>query len=324
MVALGEDIDKIGLVLSDKEDGDGDRDDVIAKSKAGKIKWLVNVSCLTTGFDSPLIDVVLFLRPVGSLTLLIQCLGRAARLLKPEHEKQGINKPNYLVLDYAGVFDRLGHLLDNPIINDAELEKAKKDKTIIHCPHCHSENSDTARRCIAKVEDLHPDYGESYDGRCSHFWKSIQCPKCEAHNDITAQVCRNPACKHELIDPNKKLLNKAYSDDEMVKVKRMLIEPSRSGAIRVTYELAQMPERGYPYELYFGLHKEASRRIWQANFVNVHVEQWGWRNKVMALKNPEQIVKMKDIFRQPSHIAYRINEKNKFVIGRKRFEGDVA
>ena len=32
------------------------------------------------------------------------------------------------------------------------------------------------------------------------------------------------------------------------------------------------------------------------------------------------ILKMKAMFDKPSHIAYRINEKGKFVIGRKRFK----
>lgn len=310
LLALGEKESMIGLVTDDTPERE--RDDAIDKSKAGELRWLINVSCLTTGFDSPLIDTVLFLRPVGSLTLLVQCLGRAARLLKDWMVEKGYVKPNYLVLDYAGVFDRLGHLLDSPIINDAELARSKeKDETIQYCPVCHEENGLKARRCRGKSVS-------EPDGRCGHFFgKFIECPKCMTQNDVTAQVCRS--CSHELIDPNRKLLNKAYTDDEMRRVVGMTLSPSKNGALKVTYELEHEPEHGHPYELFFGLHKEGSKRIFEVKFVNVHIKSWGWRPKVLGMSTAEQICMMKDAFRAPTHIAYRINDKHQFVIGRRWF-----
>ncbi|MGL4757035.1 MAG: DEAD/DEAH box helicase, partial [Aeromonadaceae bacterium] len=310
LLALGEQDGMIGLVTDDTPERE--RDAAIDKSKAGELRWLINVSCLTTGFDSPLIDTVLFLRPVGSLTLLVQCLGRAARLLKDWMVERGYVKPNYLVLDYAGVFDRLGHLLDSPIINDAELARSKeKDETIQYCPACHEENGLKARRCRGKSSS-------EPDGRCGHFFgKSIECPKCMTQNDVTAQVCRS--CSHELIDPNRKLLNKAYTDDEMRRVVGMTLSPSKNGALKVTYELEHEPEHGHPYELFFGLHKEGSTRIFVVKFVNVHIKSWGWRPKVLGMSTAEQICMMKDAFKAPTHIAYRINDKQQFVIGRRWF-----
>lgn len=310
LLALGEKESMIGLVTDDTPEKE--RDDAIDKSKAGELRWLINVSCLTTGFDSPLIDTVLFLRPVGSLTLLVQCLGRAARLLKDWMIEKGYTKPNYLVLDYAGVFDRLGHLLDSPIINDAELARSKeKDDAIQYCLVCHEENGLKARRCRGKS-------ASEPDGRCGHFFgKFIECPKCMTQNDVTAQVCRS--CSHELIDPNRKLLNKAYTDDEMRRVVGMTLSPSKNGALRVTYELENEPEHGHPYELFFGLHKEGSKRIFEVKFVNVHIKSWGWRPKVLGMSTAEQICMMKDAFKAPTHIAYRINDKQQFVIGRRWF-----
>lgn len=310
LLALGENESMIGLVTDDTPEKE--RDDAIDKSKRGELRWLINVSCLTTGFDSPLIDTVLFLRPVGSLTLLVQCLGRAARLLKDWMIEKGYAKPNYLVLDYAGVFDRLGHLLDSPIINDAELARSKeKDEAIQYCPVCHEENGLKARRCRGKSSS-------EPDGRCGHFFgKFIECPKCGVANDVTAQVCRS--CSHELIDPNRKLLNKAYTDEEMRRVVAMTMSPSKNGALKVTYELEHEPEHGHPYELFFGLHKEGSKRIFEVKFVNVHIKSWGWRPKVLGMSTAEQICKMKDAFKAPTHIAYRINDKGQFVIGRRWF-----
>lgn len=309
LVALGEDNDKIGLITDDTKEAARDED--VQKSKDGKLKWLINVSCLTTGFDSPLIDVVLFLRPVGSLTLLVQCLGRAARLLKPWMIERGYQKPNYLVLDYAGVFDRLGHLLDEPLVNEAQLEKAKKEQTIIYCPKCHAENSDKARRCIG-FDDSEP------DKRCGHFFtEPLVCPSCETFNSKTAQACRS--CGKELVDPNRKLLNKAYSDDEMVKVKAMHMTPAKNGSLKIVYELEHQPEHGHPYELFFGLHKEAAKRIFMSKFVNTHLNAPQWRYAIQGMTTAAQIVKMKKLFRAPTHIAYRINDKKQFVVGRKRF-----
>lgn len=310
LLALGEQESMIGLVTDDTPEKE--RDEAIDKSKSGELRWLINVSCLTTGFDSPLIDTVLFLRPIGSLTLLVQCLGRAARLLKDWMTEKGYVKPNYLVLDYAGVFDRLGHLLDSPIINDAELARSKeKDETIQYCTVCHEENGLKARRCRGKSSS-------EPDGRCGHFFgKSIECPKCMTQNDVTAQVCRS--CSHELIDPNRKLLNKAYTDDEMRRVVGMTLSPSKNGALKVTYELEHEPEHGHPYELFFGLHKEGSKRIFEVKFVNVHIKSWGWRPKVLGMSTAEQICMMKDAFKSPTHIAYRINDKQQFVIGRRWF-----
>ncbi len=318
LIALGEKPDTIGMVTDDNTEAE--RDSAVSKSKAGKLKWLVNVSCLTTGFDSPLIDVVLFLRPVGSLTLLMQCLGRAARLLKPEHEERGLVKPDYLVLDYAGVFDRLGHLLDNPMIDEAICSRDKKDRKIIHCPKCKAENSETARRCIGKVHELHPDFGTEFemDGRCGHFWKHILCPFCETQNDISAGVCRNPKCKGELKDPNRQLLHKAYSDSELVDVTGMSVEPGRGGAIVVKYTLANNSAyHGQPTEILFDVGNKG-RKLFGA-WVDQHVEQFGWRRQVKMLKCVDKILSNKKLFRTPSKIAYRVNEKGRFSVGRKVF-----
>ncbi len=319
LVALGEDVDMIGLVTDDTTQKD--RDAAIERSKAGDLHWLINVSCLTTGFDSPLIDVVLFLRPVGSLTLLVQCLGRGARLLKDSQVNEGYVKPNYLVLDYAGVFDRLGHLLDNPIINEAELEKSRKEKTIIHCPHCKAENSDSARRCISKVHALHPDHNNerNLDGRCSHFWTSNPCPKCQTQNDITAQVCRNKKCGFELMDPNRKLLGSAYSEDELVEVVRMEVTESRGGSIQIEYFLKNPSDRhGNPIERFFAVTGKG-KRAFDSGWLAVHVPNYGWRKKITQCGTVQKILGFHGSFKAPTKIAYRINDKGGFTVGRKMF-----
>lgn len=56
-----------------------DRDQRIADFKAGKYRALVNKNILTTGFDHPLIDCIVILRPTKSPGLWVQILGRGTR-----------------------------------------------------------------------------------------------------------------------------------------------------------------------------------------------------------------------------------------------------
>jgi len=71
-----------------------ERDRVLAEFKAGRIKYLVNVNVLTTGFDAPNIDCVAMVRPTLSPGLYYQMVGRGFRLCE--------GKENCLVLDFGG------------------------------------------------------------------------------------------------------------------------------------------------------------------------------------------------------------------------------
>lgn len=308
LIALGIDKNKIGLVTDDSSEAEKDR--VIEASKEGRLDWLINVSVLTTGFNSPLIDVVVYLRPIGSLVLLIQSMGRGARLLEDWMKEQGYIKDNYLVLDYAGVFDRLGHLLDDPTTGEAlaARDKAKGKTKFCQREGCGCENSISARRCISK------DPNEP-DKRCGFFWKSQVCPDCQTENDISATECRNPACRRELRDSNKALLHHPYSDDEMVPVKKMDVLNTKSGALMVRFELHG--DERQPY-LIFPMNGEMSQKIFKNQFVDVYVTP-AWRSRVKGLKTAEQVVKMAGAFMTPKAIAYRMNGANRYVVGRRKF-----
>ena len=306
LIALGIDKSKIGLVTDDSSESEKDR--VIKLSKEGKLDWLINVSVLTTGFNSPLIDVVVYLRPIGSLVLLIQSMGRGARLLEDWMKEAGFHKENYLVLDYAGVFDRLGHLLDDPTTGEALAQRDKSRGEDKPCPRCHEMNSKAARRCRGKDES-------EPDKRCGFFWTSQTCPDCQTENDIAATECRNPSCRRELRDSNKALLHHPYSDEEMVGVKKMDVLNTKGGALMVRFTLDG--DERQPY-LIFPMGGDLSRRILKKEFVDVYVQP-GWRGRVESMKTAEQIVKMAGAFMTPKAIAYRINGNNKYVVGRRKF-----
>lgn len=306
LIALGIDKSKIGLVTDDSSEAEKDR--VIKLSKEGKLDWLINVSVLTTGFNSPLIDVVVYLRPIGSLVLLIQSMGRGARLLEEWMKDAGFHKENYLVLDYAGVFDRLGHLLDDPTTGEALAQRDKSRGEDKPCPRCQEMNSKAARRCRAKDES-------EPDKRCGFFWQSQICPDCQTENDIAATECRNTACRRELRDSNKALLHHPYSDDEMVGVKQMDVLNTKGGALMVRFTLDG--DERQPY-LIFPMSGELSKRILKKEFVDVYVQP-GWRGRVASMSTAEQIVKMAGAFMTPKAIAYRINGNNRYVVGRRKF-----
>ncbi|QDP55731.1 MAG: putative ATP-dependent DNA helicase [Prokaryotic dsDNA virus sp.] len=278
--------------------------------KSGRIKYCINVSVLTTGVNVPRWDTVVFLRPIGSLVLLTQAIGRGLRLFD--------GKSDCLVLDYGGVMQRLGHLYNNPILEEAEYERAKKeDEDMLTCQVCGTENSPHARRCRG-----HSD--ESEDGRCEFFWSSRECPSCGAENDPTARNCRK--CQHELIDPNEKLLHRPYDEQEWEAVKGWQFRICKNNSIEVEYMLTETREDGNP-KVYLNPGSK-SRGAQQA------LKQWmsvntgggvGYHYGILARHNPSSAARFVlkywlQPLNQPTHIKYRINGKGKFVVGRVKRE----
>jgi superfamily II DNA or RNA helicase len=301
---------------------DKERAESLAGAKDGRIKYMINVAVLTTGVDVSLWQSLVYLRPVGSLVLLIQSIGRILRLLIESGADMGAldregrlaeiaasRKPFARVYDYAGVMDRLGHLYENPMLAQAQLEKSKREGSVITCPVCNVENSDKARRCI----------GVDHKGaRCDHFWISQDCRKCGAKNDVTARDCR--ICGEQLIDPNAKLLHKAYTDSELVAVEKMDMAPTKNGGLIITYILeGDKPDHGWPVEFYSPAGSPTAKRVFYNQFVKPHVRTAKFQSTVYGLRTVAAILKMRAVFGNPTHIAYRINDQGKFVIGRRRF-----
>jgi superfamily II DNA or RNA helicase len=136
------------------------------QANEGKLKYILQIQCLSTGVDVPLWDTIFLLRPIGSLALLIQLIGRGVRLLEPQHEEAGYEKSECLVIDFTDTMEMMHDQFDDPMLDSAELQKAKKDKKANKvCPVCSFKNSDGARRCVNVIE------GE----KCDHFWSYNEC-----------------------------------------------------------------------------------------------------------------------------------------------------
>lgn len=84
--------DESALIIGDTPSKERDR--LIEAFKQQQLKFLVNVSVLTTGFDAPHVDLIAILRPTESVSLYQQIAGRGLRLAP--------DKKDCLIIDYAG------------------------------------------------------------------------------------------------------------------------------------------------------------------------------------------------------------------------------
>ena len=201
-----------------------EREKILARFKKRQIKYLVNVSVLTTGFDAEHVDVIALLRATESPGLLQQIIGRGMR--------RSDGKDDCLFLDYAENTER--HFPDGDIFApEIRTMKMKGTELVtVKCPLCGVDNlfrprpNDEGFSCSADGYFCDLDgapvstpYGPmpSHYGRrcqskvlvqgdmvqCGHRWTGKECPHCEAENDIAARYCIE--CKGEIVDPNEKL-----------------------------------------------------------------------------------------------------------------------
>lgn len=84
----------------------GERRDYTERFKRQELRALINVNCLTTGFNARCVDLLAFLRPTHSTNLYVQMAGRGMRL-SPE-----TGKTDCLVLDFAGLIKKHGPVND--------------------------------------------------------------------------------------------------------------------------------------------------------------------------------------------------------------------
>ncbi|MET5012014.1 helicase-related protein, partial [Burkholderia pseudomallei] len=61
------------------EMGKRERDRIVRDFRAGRIRCLVSVGVLSTGFNVPEVDLIALLRPTQSAGLYVQQVGRALR-----------------------------------------------------------------------------------------------------------------------------------------------------------------------------------------------------------------------------------------------------
>lgn len=94
------------------------RASILRRFKAGKIRCVVNVGVLTTGFDYPELEAVLVARSTMSLSLYYQIIGR---VIRPYTYPDGSRKVGWVV-DLGGNVDFFGKVEDlRIVVNSAGL-----------------------------------------------------------------------------------------------------------------------------------------------------------------------------------------------------------
>jgi len=88
------------IVTSDSAKSDKDR--AISRFREGRLRCIVNVAMLTTGFDVPQVDCICLLRPTKSPVLYVQIGGRGMRVVGANiEESRHLGKTDCLWLDYT-------------------------------------------------------------------------------------------------------------------------------------------------------------------------------------------------------------------------------
>lgn len=204
-----------------------ERERIIRDYKAQRIKYLANVSVLTTGFDSTHTDLVVLMRATESISLMQQMMGRGMRLCE--------GKTECILLDYAGNIER--HCPDGDLYRP-EIKANHKggggEMIEAQCPECENVNKFAQRENEGGFEIDRNGYFIDLDGeriltnddqpmpahygrrclfsaivkgklvQCEYRWTFKECPACNHENDIAARYCKQ--CREELVNPNERLI----------------------------------------------------------------------------------------------------------------------
>ncbi|MEZ8695760.1 DEAD/DEAH box helicase [Vibrio lentus] len=274
-----------------------ERDQIISDFKERKIKFLVNVSVLTTGFDAPHVDLIAILRPTESISLYQQIVGRGLRLSP--------GKKECLVLDYAGN----SYDLYQPEVGDPKPDSDSEIITI-PCPACGFNNNfwgkldsngflleHFGRKCQGYFTD--EDTGERE--HCNYRFRAKYCGECGADNDIAARICHE--CDATLVDPDKKLKEALNLKDALVfecleMDLNILKDDKGKSQLKVTYRgenQAQVHE-------FWSLTTKKQKQNFKDQFVRPHLAD---RHRPFEEASPSKVVAHQHRFRPPQFVIAR-------------------
>lgn len=278
-----------------------ERDAVISQFKEQKIKFLVNIAVLTTGFDAPHVDLIAILRPTESVSLYQQIVGRGLRLSP--------GKSDCLVLDYTGA----GHDIFTPeIAEDKPSSTAVPVKVV--CPQCGSTND------FWGLKDEDGEVIEHYGRKCAFIdcgyrFRFKRCSACGEENDTAARKCLH--CDEALVDDDKKLKDAMrLKDAHVLRPDTMLFDKTFDKKGNERLEIRYYDCDGQFLREFFYLSNSSDAEAFYYNFMRVH------------LRRPEQQIRFFDansvldnlsLFRMPAFVIAR-RKKNYWQIREKIFD----
>jgi DNA repair protein RadD len=130
-----------GFVLASRCKADDDRrEQVVEAFRAGRLRALVGMNALTTGFDVQEVDMLVCRRRTKSLGLWIQIVGRLLRTIGGNIRASiAAGKPDGILLDYAGNVEQHG-----PLDFIRPIESRVK---MVSCESCGTRNPSAASKC---------------------------------------------------------------------------------------------------------------------------------------------------------------------------------
>lgn len=271
------------------------RDTLIEAFKQQRLRYLVNVAVLTTGFDAPHVDLIAILRPTESVSLYQQIVGRGLRLYP--------GKRDCLILDYAGN----PHDLFTPEVGGAKPQGASQPVQVF-CPQCGFANLFWGI-CTPSGEIVEH-YGRRCQGwrqeeagkrqQCDFRFRSKSCPHCGAENDIAARRCHQ--CLEILVDPDDMLKAALKLRDALVlRCSGMQLASgldAKGEWLKITY----YDEDGASASERFRLHTPAQRMAFQQLFLRPHQRAPGI---TLGWGNASDIVAQQALLRHPDFVVAR-------------------
>jgi DNA repair protein RadD len=199
-----------GLILGDRSKAEAiHRRNTVEAFRAGRLRAVVNVECLTTGFDVQEVDLLVCRRRTKSLSLWVQIVGRLLRTIGGNIESSvRAGKADGLLLDFAGCVDEFGPL-------DFIRPKDTTSK-LVSCEVCGKRNAAAAMKCWSCDEPM-----------------TKRCPAClEA---IRKGLLDCPHCGHDM---------RVGGGEEAPKPQKLLERPS-GAALIASYKTGTVREGGW-------------------------------------------------------------------------------
>jgi DNA repair protein RadD len=270
---------------------------IIQRFKARQLKFLVNVSVLTTGFDAPHVDLIAVLRPTESVSLYQQIVGRGLRLSE--------GKVDCLILDYTGQ----GHNLFAPEIGDDKPAENSVPVAVV-CPSCGHTNDfwgivdddgevieHFGRRC----RGAHEDPGTHAVIPCGYRFRFKRCSQCGEENDVAARICAG--CRATLVDNDKKLREAmALKDAHVMRPDSMHFERGQDKQGRERLEVRYYDHDGEFLREFFYLGGAADSRAFYYNFARMHLRV---PERQVAVASVGEALRLRPLFRMPLFVIAR-------------------
>ncbi|WP_044362172.1 DEAD/DEAH box helicase [Vibrio fluvialis] len=274
-----------------------ERDAIIQRFKQRDLKFLVNVSVLTTGFDAPHVDLIAILRPTESVSLYQQIVGRGLRLSP--------GKTECLVLDYAGnTYD-----LYQPEVGDPKPDSDSEIITI-PCPACGFNNNfwgkldsngflieHYGRRCQGYFTD--EETGERE--HCGYRFRAKYCGECGADNDIAARICHE--CDATLVDPDKKLKEALNLKDALVfECLEMDLSVLKDDKGKTQLKVTYRGDNNAQVHEFWSLTTAKQKATFKERFVRPHLAD---KHRPFDEASPSKVVNNQHRFRPPQFVIAR-------------------